>query len=36
MQGETKGPTFSEELGVAVETLKDGFTLKDLWEINLD
>jgi len=41
----TDGPTknsepraivYSEELGVAIEQLKPGFTLADLWEINLD
>jgi len=41
----TEGPTknsepraivYSEELGVAIEQLKPGFTLADLWEINLD
>lgn len=30
------GPVFSEELGVSIEKLKDGFTLKDLWEMNVD
>ena len=24
---------FSEELGIAIEKLKDGFTLKQLWEV---
>jgi Bardet-Biedl syndrome 5 protein len=28
--------TFSEELGVAVEQLKTGFTISDLWKIDLD
>lgn len=26
-------PVFSEELGLAVEKLKDGFTLQGLWEV---
>ena len=26
-------PMFSEELGLAVEKLKDGFTLAGLWEV---
>lgn len=26
-------PVFSEELGLAVEKLKDGFTLEGLWEV---
>uniref|UniRef100_A0A0N4ZWT7 Bardet-Biedl syndrome 5 protein homolog n=1 Tax=Parastrongyloides trichosuri TaxID=131310 RepID=A0A0N4ZWT7_PARTI len=29
-------PVFSEELGIAIEQLKDGFTLEDLWNINVD
>uniref|UniRef100_A0A0K0DSM7 Bardet-Biedl syndrome 5 protein homolog n=1 Tax=Strongyloides stercoralis TaxID=6248 RepID=A0A0K0DSM7_STRER len=29
-------PVFSEELGVAVEQLKEGFTMEDLWNINVD
>uniref|UniRef100_A0A0N5BJF3 Bardet-Biedl syndrome 5 protein homolog n=1 Tax=Strongyloides papillosus TaxID=174720 RepID=A0A0N5BJF3_STREA len=29
-------PVFSEELGVAIEQLKDGFTMEDLWNINVD
>ncbi|KAI6187030.1 Bardet-Biedl syndrome 5-like protein [Aphelenchoides besseyi] len=28
--------TFSEELGVAIEQLKPGFTLSDLWKIDLE
>lgn len=26
-------PMFSEELGIAVEKLKEGFTLQGLWEV---
>lgn len=26
-------PVFSDELGLAVEKLKDGFTLQGLWEV---
>lgn len=26
-------PVFSEELGLAIEKLKDGFTLQGLWEV---
>ena len=26
-------PVFSEELGLAIEKLKDGFTLHGLWEV---
>lgn len=26
-------PVFSEELGLAVEKLKEGFTLQGLWEV---
>lgn len=26
-------PVFSEELGLAVEKLKDGFTISGLWEV---
>lgn len=26
-------PVFSEELGLAIEKLKDGFTLSNLWEV---
>lgn len=26
-------PVFSEELGLAIEKLKDGFTLNGLWEV---
>ncbi|KAK0420806.1 hypothetical protein QR680_014901 [Steinernema hermaphroditum] len=29
-------PVFSEELGVAIEELKPGFTLSDLWNIQVD
>ncbi|KAL3118539.1 hypothetical protein niasHT_000304 [Heterodera trifolii] len=34
--GEPRAIVFSEELGVAIEQLKHGFTIADLWEINLD
>uniref|UniRef100_A0A5S6QIF1 Bardet-Biedl syndrome 5 protein homolog n=1 Tax=Trichuris muris TaxID=70415 RepID=A0A5S6QIF1_TRIMR len=34
--GKEGAPVYSEELGVAIESLKDGFTLKDLWELNID
>ena len=27
---------YSEELGVAIEQLKPGFTIADLWEINVE
>jgi Bardet-Biedl syndrome 5 protein len=26
-------PVFNEELGLAIEKLKDGFQIKDLWEV---
>ncbi|CAJ0572629.1 unnamed protein product, partial [Mesorhabditis spiculigera] len=29
-------PVFSEELGLAVEQLKDGFTISDLWSVHTD
>ncbi|KRZ94227.1 Bardet-Biedl syndrome 5 -like protein [Trichinella sp. T8] len=29
-------PVYNEELGVAIEALKEGFTLNDLWEIDAD
>ncbi len=28
-----RDPVYSEELGLAVEKLKDGFTLQGLWEV---
>ena len=28
-----RDPVFSEELGLSVEKLKDGFTLSGLWEV---
>ena len=28
-----RDPVFSDELGLAVEKLKDGFTLAGLWEV---
>jgi Bardet-Biedl syndrome 5 protein len=31
-----RGPVYSDELGMAIERLRDGFTLQDLWEINVD
>lgn len=33
---EERGPVYSEELGLAIERLREGFTLRDLWEINID
>ncbi len=27
-------PVFSEELGLAIESLPDDYTLKDLWEVS--
>uniref|UniRef100_A0A915LNU6 BBSome complex member BBS5 PH domain-containing protein n=2 Tax=Meloidogyne incognita group TaxID=654580 RepID=A0A915LNU6_MELJA len=33
---EPRAIVYSEELGVAIEQLKPGFTISDLWEINLD
>lgn len=30
---ETRPPVYSRELGFAMEKIKDGFTLKDLWEV---
>jgi len=29
----TREPVFNEDLGLAIEKIKDGFTLKDLWEV---
>lgn len=26
-------PTYSKEIGFAIEKIKDGFNLKDLWEV---
>ncbi|KFD56023.1 hypothetical protein M514_03147 [Trichuris suis] len=31
-----RAPVYSEDLGVAIEPLREGFTLKDLWELNVD
>lgn len=31
--GTSREPQFNEELGLAIEKLKDGFNLKDLWEV---
>ncbi|VDM91546.1 unnamed protein product [Litomosoides sigmodontis] len=36
VSGTVRPPVFSEELGVAIEELKPGFTLADLWEIHVD
>ncbi|KAL4001759.1 hypothetical protein ACH3XW_0615 [Acanthocheilonema viteae] len=33
---EVRPPVYSEELGVAIEELKSGFTLTDLWKIHVD
>ncbi|ETN80038.1 hypothetical protein NECAME_02517 [Necator americanus] len=33
---ERRPPVFSEELGLAVEQLKSGFTIADLWNIHVD
>ncbi len=32
-QQQDREPVFSEELGLAIEKLKDGFTLQGLWEV---
>uniref|UniRef100_A0A914H3F9 Bardet-Biedl syndrome 5 n=1 Tax=Globodera rostochiensis TaxID=31243 RepID=A0A914H3F9_GLORO len=34
--GEPRPIVFSEELGMAIEQLKPGFTIADLWEINVE
>uniref|UniRef100_A0A915PL32 Bardet-Biedl syndrome 5 n=1 Tax=Setaria digitata TaxID=48799 RepID=A0A915PL32_9BILA len=34
--GKVRPPVYSEELGVAIEELKPGFTLTDLWKIHVD
>uniref|UniRef100_A0A0R3RK88 Bardet-Biedl syndrome 5 protein homolog n=1 Tax=Elaeophora elaphi TaxID=1147741 RepID=A0A0R3RK88_9BILA len=34
--GQVRPPVYSEELGVAIEELKPGFTLTDLWKIRVD
>ncbi|VDN05120.1 unnamed protein product [Thelazia callipaeda] len=36
VSGQVRPPTYSPELGVAIEQLKDGFTLADLWKIHVD
>ncbi|VDK70501.1 unnamed protein product, partial [Onchocerca ochengi] len=33
---QVRPPVYSEELGVAIEQLKPGFTLDDLWKIHVD
>jgi hypothetical protein len=33
---EQRAIVYSEELGVAIEQLKPGFTISELWEINVD
>lgn len=33
---EPRAIVYSEELGVAIEQLKPGFTIADLWEINVE
>uniref|UniRef100_A0A914UX40 Bardet-Biedl syndrome 5 n=1 Tax=Plectus sambesii TaxID=2011161 RepID=A0A914UX40_9BILA len=33
---QSRCPVYSEELGLAIEKLKDGFTLRDLWEIHVE
>uniref|UniRef100_A0AC35UH17 Bardet-Biedl syndrome 5 protein homolog n=1 Tax=Rhabditophanes sp. KR3021 TaxID=114890 RepID=A0AC35UH17_9BILA len=33
---EPKPPVFSEELGMAIEQLKPGFTVSSLWNVNVD
>lgn len=32
-QDEDRQIVYSEELGLAIETLKEGYTLKSLWEV---
>ena len=32
-QTSDREPVYSEELGLAIEKLKDGFTLQGLWEV---
>ena len=29
----TRQPVYNEELGLAIEKLKDGFQLKNLWDV---
>ncbi|CAG9532558.1 unnamed protein product [Cercopithifilaria johnstoni] len=36
VSGQVRPPVYSEELGVAIEELKPGFTLADLWKIHVD
>nr|CTP80905.1 BMA-BBS-5 [Brugia malayi] len=36
VSGQIRPPVYSEELGVAIEELKPGFTLTDLWKIHVD
>jgi hypothetical protein len=31
--GSSSGPVYNEELGLAIEKLKDGFELKNLWDV---
>jgi Bardet-Biedl syndrome 5 protein len=31
--GNAKEPVYNEELGLAIEKLKDGFELKNLWDV---
>jgi len=31
--GSSKEPVYNEELGLAIEKLKDGFEVKNLWEV---
>lgn len=33
LQSSDREPVYSEELGLAVEKLKDGFTIQGLWEV---
>ncbi|VDN28302.1 unnamed protein product [Gongylonema pulchrum] len=36
MSEEVRPPVYSEELGVAIEQLKPGFTISDLWQIHVE
>lgn len=35
-KSEARPPVYSEELGVAIEQLKPGFTIANLWNIIVD
>lgn len=32
---QNRGPIYSDELGMLIERPRDGYTLRDLWEINV-